>query len=73
MGHTKVRCTKPLVEDEDAGFGGDRIGAFGGEAGSNGGAGDFSTSNYDIGASATVVGFEAASDWGASTGASVNW
>jgi hypothetical protein len=76
VGHTKVRCTKPLVEDDDtAGFGGGSygggFGTSGGEAGANDGGGDFPASNY--GAEAASDPPVAAGDWGASTGGSVNW
>lgn len=72
MGHTKVRCTKPLVEDEESGIGDNSHGdGFGASGGANDGGGDFSTSNYEAeAASATAA---VGGDWGASTGGSVNW
>lgn len=69
MGHTKVRCTKPLVEDDDAGHAGDSYGdgfaASGGDAEANDGGGNYSASNNGVEAISAPA---AAGDWGASSG-----
>ena len=68
MGHTKVRCKVPLVEDQNddnAGFGADTGEDQGGYSGDTG-YGDFSNTN-DFGSGIVVA---SGNNWGAGGGAS---
>ena len=83
MGHTKVRCTKPIVEDDDTGFAGDTNGggfaASVEDAGANDGGGDYSANDYstndpvvnDYAAESTPASVPGGNTWGGSAGD--NW
>jgi hypothetical protein len=73
VGHTKVRCTKPPVEDEDNGIGdthGDGFAAAGGSANDHDRPDGFSTGNLGAESAEAPV---TTGDWGATAGGGSSW